>query len=222
MPAPSPCPTPPTPKPSAHEPRGGGREGWVRAAPARKRTRARAPGALAWPEGRRVYSGVAVSRRTSIARLGDGRPGARSPGGHLFALVVFGIAPPASPLAALGFAASLVGAFLVAFSLDFLLMILAFWTYSAGGIIYAKRAGLDLLAGSIVPLTLFPDWLRGVALALPFQSLAYTPISIYLGRIGGAAIWWSILVQLGWATVLVLLTRLVWLRALRRLTIQGG
>jgi ABC-type uncharacterized transport system permease subunit len=101
-------------------------------------------------------------------------------------------------------------------------MILAFWTFSAVGIIYARRAAVDLLAGSIIPLALFPDWLRAVALVLPFQSLAYTPISIYLGRISGAAICWGILTQLGWAAALAILTRLVWLRALRRLTIQGG
>lgn len=141
---------------------------------------------------------------------------------YLFALVVFGISPPASPVAAAGFALALVGAFLLAFSLDFLLSIIAFWTFSAGGIIYGKKALLDLLAGSIVPLTLFPDWLRAVALFLPFQGLGYTPIAIYLGQISGAAIWWSLLVQVGWAAVLILLIRLVWLRALRRLVVQGG
>src|SRR5262245_4363559 len=78
---------------------------------------------------------------------------------YAFALFVFGIAPPASVAAAAGFALSLVGAFLIAFSLDFLLMILAFWTFSAVGIIYARRAAVELLSGSIIPLTFFPDWL---------------------------------------------------------------
>jgi ABC-2 type transport system permease protein len=141
---------------------------------------------------------------------------------YLIALLVFGIAPPASPAAAAGFALSLLGAFLVAFSLDFLLMIAAFWTFGSIGLVYARRAVMDILAGSIIPLTLFPDWLRTIALLLPFQSLAYTPIAIYLGQISGAAIWRSLLVQLGWAVALALLTRLVWLRAVRKLTIQGG
>lgn len=141
---------------------------------------------------------------------------------YAVALAIFRIAPPASTAAAFGFGLSLVGAFLIAFSLDFLLMILAFWTFSAAGIIYARRAAVDLLAGSIIPLALFPDWLRSIALALPFQGLANVPISIYLGRITGAAIWANFLAQLGWALVLVLLTRLIWLRALRRLVIQGG
>ena len=141
---------------------------------------------------------------------------------YLIAVLVFGIAPPASASAALGFALSLLGAFLISFSLDFLLMIMAFWTFGANGLIYARRALIELFAGSLVPLTLFPDGLRAVALALPFQGLAYTPISIYQGRIAGADIWGSFLFQLGWALALAALTRLVWLRARRRLTIQGG
>ena len=63
-----------------------------------------------------------------------------------------------------------------------------------------------------------------LALVLTYWAvgLAYTPISIYLGDIRGAAIWWSFLVQLGWAVALAVLTRLIWLRALRRLVVQGG
>jgi ABC-2 type transport system permease protein len=141
---------------------------------------------------------------------------------YVFALMVFGIEAPASVGAAAGFALSLLGAFLVSFSLDFFLMILAFWTFGVQGIIYARRAAIDLLAGSIIPLALFPGWLRAIALALPFQGLAYTPISIYLGEIAGAAIWRSFLGQLGWAVALAVLTRLLWLRALRRLVVQGG
>ena len=141
---------------------------------------------------------------------------------YLVALLVFGIASPASASAAAGFALSLLGAFLISFSLDFLLMILAFWTFGVNGLIYARRALIELFAGSLVPLTLFPDGLRAIALALPFQGLAYAPISIYQGRIVGSDIWRSFLFQIVWAIVLVLLTRLVWLRARRRLTIQGG
>lgn len=141
---------------------------------------------------------------------------------YLVAILIFGIAPPASASAALGFALSLLGAFLISFSLDFLLMILAFWTFAADGLIYARRALIELFAGSLIPLALFPDGLRAVALALPFQGLASIPISIYQGRIIGADIWRSFLFQLGWALALALLARLVWLQARRRLTIQGG
>jgi ABC-type uncharacterized transport system permease subunit len=47
---------------------------------------------------------------------------------YLLCWLVFGISPPASSEAAIGFLISLVGAFILGFSLNFLVVILAFWT----------------------------------------------------------------------------------------------
>jgi ABC-2 type transport system permease protein len=141
---------------------------------------------------------------------------------YALALLVFGIDAPASWAAAAGFALSLAGAFLLVFSLDFFIGLLAFWTVSVWGLTYAKMAVVDVLAGTIVPLSLFPGWLERVAMALPFRGIAYVPLSIYTGAIRGADIWTNILAQLGWGVALILLTRLLWLRARRRLVVQGG
>jgi ABC-2 type transport system permease protein len=141
---------------------------------------------------------------------------------YLLALLFFGIDPPASWEAAAGFVVSLAGAFLLVFSLDFFIGLMAFWTVSVWGLTYAKMAVVDILAGTIVPLSLFPGWLERVAMALPFRGIAYTPLSIYTGVIQGADIWTNILVQLAWGVALILFTRLIWLRALRRLVVQGG
>jgi ABC-2 type transport system permease protein len=141
---------------------------------------------------------------------------------YALALLVFGIDAPASWVAAAGFALSLASAFLLVFSLDFFIGVLAFWTVSVWGLTYAKMAVVDVLAGTIVPLSLFPAWLERMAMALPFRGIAYVPLSIYTGAIRGADIWTNILAQLGWGVALILLTRLLWLRARRRLVVQGG
>lgn len=141
---------------------------------------------------------------------------------YVLAFLFFGIDPPASWAAAAGFVVSLAGAFLLVFSLDFFIGLMAFWTVSVWGLAYAKMAVVDVLAGTIVPLSLFPGWLERVAMALPFRGIAYVPLSIYTGAIRGADIWTSILGQFAWGLVLVLLTRLIWLRARRRLVVQGG
>jgi len=141
---------------------------------------------------------------------------------YALALLVFGIDAPASCEAAAGFAASLIGAFLLVFSLDFFIGLMTFWTVSVWGLTYAKMAVVDVFAGTIVPLSLFPGWLERVAMALPFRGIAYVPLSIYTGAIRGPDIWTNILGQLAWAAVLMLLTRLIWLRARRRLVVQGG
>jgi ABC-2 type transport system permease protein len=145
---------------------------------------------------------------------------------YLFALLVFRISPPASPEAAIGFLLSFLGAFLLVFSVDFMIGLMAFWTMNVWGAVwglgYVKIALLDIMAGTVIPLTLFPDWLRSIAFALPFQGMAYTPLAIYIGTIQGSAIWTSILIQFVWGAVLVLLTRLIWLKARRRIEILGG
>jgi ABC-2 type transport system permease protein len=141
---------------------------------------------------------------------------------YLLALLVFGIDLPASPQAALGFVVSLMGALFLIFSLDFLVGLMGFWTSSVWGLGYAKIAVVDILAGTIIPLTLFPEWLRRIVLVLPFKGMAYTPLAIYVGEIEGSAIWTSILSQFAWGVGLVLLTRMLWLRARRRIEIQGG
>lgn len=137
-------------------------------------------------------------------------------------LLLFEVKPPASVEAVLGFAASLCCGFLLAFAFNFLLMMASFWTYSVRGVMRGQKAVLDLFGGALVPLALFPDWLRGIALALPFQGLAYTPLSIYIGAIHGTAIWSALTVQVIWSIALILLTRLIWLRGARRIIIQGG
>jgi ABC-2 type transport system permease protein len=141
---------------------------------------------------------------------------------YVLALLVFGIDAPASWEAAAGFVVSLAGAFLLVFSLDFFIGLMAFWTVSVWGMTYAKMAVVDVLAGTIVPLSLFPAWLERVAMALPFRGIAYVPLSIYTGAIHGADIWTNILVQFAWGVALILFTRLIWLRARRRLVVQGG
>jgi ABC-2 type transport system permease protein len=141
---------------------------------------------------------------------------------YALALLVFGIDAPASWEAAAGFVVSLIGAFLLIFSIDFFIGLMAFWTYSVWGLAYAKMAVVDVLAGTIVPLSLFPGWLERVAMALPFRGIAYVPLSIYTGAISGADIWSNILIQFAWGAALIVLTRLIWLLARRRLVVQGG
>jgi len=141
---------------------------------------------------------------------------------YLLAFFFFDITLPASPEAAVGFVVSMVGAFFLVFSLDFLIGLMAFWTFSVWGLGYAKIAVVNILAGAIIPLTLFPDWLQRIALALPFAGMAYTPLAIYIGTIQGNAIWINIISQFVWGIVLVLFTRLLWVKARQRIEIQGG
>ncbi len=140
----------------------------------------------------------------------------------LIAILVFKVALPASLAAGAAFVVSLLGAYFLIFSVDFLLGLAGFWTTSVWGLGYLKMALMDVFAGGLIPLTLFPDWIQGFIMALPFKGMAFTPLAIWSGILQGKDAWTAILVQYAWAAGLVLLSRLVWLRGRKRIEIQGG
>jgi ABC-2 type transport system permease protein len=57
---------------------------------------------------------------------------------------------------------------------------------------------------------------------LPFQYLAYFPAAVLLGKVEGADLARGLLIELGWAVVLVLLSRWLFRRGLRRYSAYGG
>jgi ABC-2 type transport system permease protein len=142
---------------------------------------------------------------------------------YLVCLAVVRISGPSSPEAAAGYLASLLGAFLLTFSFDYLLMIPSFWAVELGpGILVARKFILDILSGAIIPFPLLPRWLRDLAGVLPFQGMAAVPLQIYVGSIEGQGIGRSILVQFAWAAGLILATRFLFNAARRKLVVQGG
>ena len=140
----------------------------------------------------------------------------------LVGVVVFKVTLPATAAAGAAFTVSLLGAYLLIFSVDFLLGLSAFWTTSVWGLGYLKMALMDVFAGGLIPLTLFPGWMQGVVMALPFKGMAFTPLAIWSGILQGEEAWKAVLLQYAWAAGLILLSRLIWLRARKRIEIQGG
>ncbi len=94
---------------------------------------------------------------------------------------------PARPLwAALSIALSFLMMFLVNYSVG----ILSFWLTRTDGIRALLRLTRDLLAGTLVPLSLFPAAAQKAMLFLPFQFISYAPVRVFLGRyeLAGAAL----------------------------------
>ena len=136
-------------------------------------------------------------------------------------LLVGGLAPPASPGAAVAFAASLVLAFCVAQLITLLMSLTSFWTLEVGGLSMTFEAVRSFLSGAVVPLWFMPGWLQAAAGALPFQAATYTPLAIYFERPpGGLAA--ALGVQGLWVVVLGALCGWVWSRAKNRVVVQGG
>ena len=137
-------------------------------------------------------------------------------------ILFLGIDAPKSIGGGVAFVISLIIGYLLAFGVNSLVMMLAFWTDNSNGIQIAKQAVIGFLAGSMVPYEFFPEWLRVIAQAMPFQGMAHIPLSIYTGKIAGIYIISALLKQLLWAMIMLMISRIVWLFAARRITIYGG
>ncbi|HWA71625.1 MAG TPA: ABC-2 family transporter protein [Polyangiaceae bacterium] len=129
---------------------------------------------------------------------------------------------PANFWAFCGFVVSAVLAFAIMFSISFLFVQAAFFTYSGYGIFAARSALQQTFSGLSAPLLMFPVWLRATSEWLPFRHTIHSPLSIYLGWTSGARILSVLLQQALWATVLFAIGRWTLARSLRRLEIQGG
>ncbi len=137
-------------------------------------------------------------------------------------LLFVDLQPPASLTAGLAYLASLILAMLVNFCLLTLVGLVAFWTLELFGFNFIFEFLSQFLSGGLIPLWFLPFWVRKIAELLPFQSLAHLPLSIYIGKIEGAAMWIALLKQAAWIVVLAVVVRLIWRVAERKLIVQGG
>lgn len=138
------------------------------------------------------------------------------------ALIAGELTGPASGQAGLGYAAALVLAWVVAALLNLLIGLVSFWTLEMNGFRMIYTLVGNFATGALVPLWFMPDLLRAVIQLLPFQAIAFVPVSIYVGEPATGALWSALLLQAGWAMALVVVIRWVWSKAFRHTVIQGG
>ncbi|MDR1218933.1 MAG: ABC-2 family transporter protein [Treponema sp.] len=129
---------------------------------------------------------------------------------------------PPSPACALASLASLFLGTLIVFELVYITALLAFWTQATWYLSWYLNAGITFLGGTFIPLWFYPQSLRQASAVLPFRYITFEAIDLWLGKIplGHAA--QSLAVALGWALALFGVSSLLWRRALKKMTINGG
>lgn len=127
-----------------------------------------------------------------------------------------------SPITYLSGAVSLLLALAVNFLARWSINLIAMWTLDITGYLIFYGILAQLLAGFLVPVHLFPDWLATIAWLSPFPSMFQTPIDVLSGRSVGAEAATAVAIQAAWVVGLLVLTRVVGARAVRRLEVQGG
>jgi ABC-2 type transport system permease protein len=118
-------------------------------------------------------------------------------------------------LAVLGVLGGLVGILTFA-----LVGMCAFWVRRTIPIYLCVQKLSFLLGGLFAPLTLYPDWLRGIAEASPFAAQLYWP-AIIVTTPGIATVLHALMMELLWIAILAALLSLIWQMGLRRLLQDG-
>lgn len=117
---------------------------------------------------------------------------------------------------------SCIMSFLIYVLFDFCVGMIAFFTSYVFGLLMVKDALLSFLTGQLIPLSFFPEAVRSIFDFLPFSSMVYTPVMIYLGKYQNSELLWVLLRQLVWVLLLYGLGTLIWKWVTKRLVILGG
>lgn len=120
------------------------------------------------------------------------------------------------------FALSLLLAHAISFGFAWLVGIASFRLRNAAGLAHLKATIISVFSGSLIPLDLYPGFLRPLVLALPFQGMSHTPANLFTERIPLEHLWQPLAVQAAWAVGLFLLGRWAFRGALRAVVVQGG
>lgn len=140
----------------------------------------------------------------------------------LVGAAAYGLFVPDDLTAVALFPLALLLAVVVSFAGLFIVNLLAVWTTDIRGplVFYVLVSGL--LGGHIIPIPLFPDWLRLLAYATPFPALVQWPTDLVTGQATGLGVVWRVAAQCAWAAGLLLAGRWLLRRATRSLVVHGG
>lgn len=136
--------------------------------------------------------------------------------------VFFRITLPATPAQWLGFALSMILAWLCSFAFRFLYSLAGFWVIDATSIGRAAAFATTFLSGFLMPVAFFPPWAQALMRLTPFPSVINTPTEIFVNVATGERMLQLLAAQAFWAAALIVAAHAVLALGLRRLTMQGG
>ena len=117
---------------------------------------------------------------------------------------------------------SLVLAYMISFYFNVSYGFMAFYLKNLWGADILKECIINFLSGATIPLAFMPQLLSKILNILPFASLSYTPVMIYMGMYSGTQIAIRLAMQVFWLCFMIVLSKLVWNHAVKRLCSQGG
>lgn len=113
-------------------------------------------------------------------------------------------------------------AYLINFFFNICFAFIAFFTRNIWGVNMIKNTVIGFLSGSTIPFAFLPDLLGKILSFLPFASLNYTPVMIYLGVYESKTLLFYLCLQLFWVLLFFIISKLLWRVSIKYLCVQGG
>lgn len=112
--------------------------------------------------------------------------------------------------------------FLCMFYFGFFFGLFSFYTTYFFGLNMAMSVFLQFFSGGLIPLAFFPEQIEKIFRILPFASMNYTPLMLYLGKMNENESRNAILLQIFWIMIFYLAGKVMWYFSVKKLTILGG
>lgn len=107
-------------------------------------------------------------------------------------------------------------------AVNYIFGVLCFYTMASFGLEQIKGVIISFLSGTLLPLSFFPGVWSTILNASPFAGMAQNPILILLGKMDFLTALTKIGLSIIWILVLEMLGALLFKRASKKITVQGG
>jgi ABC-2 type transport system permease protein len=100
--------------------------------------------------------------------------------------------------------------------------LLAFWVLEVSTFIFILFAFEYIAGGHLFPLDILPAGIANALAFTPFPYQLYFPVSIYIGKSSGTALYHGLVIQFCWVCAAYLFARFMWARGIRKYSAVGG
>lgn len=125
-------------------------------------------------------------------------------------LLLFDVTHPISSLNILLGILSLIIAGYLFFIIMASLELLSFWFESAWALCIMLDFVIALFGGRILPLELFPLWLKEINEYLPFRYLVSFPVEVIQGMLSSEALFFGFSISVFWCVIITLIAHSIW------------
>jgi ABC-2 type transport system permease protein len=129
---------------------------------------------------------------------------------------------PADAVTAACFLVSVGLTALLQFLISFTMAMLAFWVLEVSTFIFILFALEYIAGGHLFPLDILPPAVAQALYLSPFPYQMFFPVSVYLGKTTGTALWQGLVMQALWVAVMYGLARFIWRKGIRKYAAFGG